>query len=103
MAIAGTTQRGRRRFATAHGPIVHALRAFCHEAGSVLARADAARRLGRRGHWSIETRLHRPNDVTFGEDACLIRVGPGPTVLALLRDAALALLHRAGIRRIAAG
>jgi len=56
----------------------------------------------RRGHWSIENRLHRHKDVNFGEDASLIHVGSGPTVMALLRDAALSLLHRAGIRRIAA-
>jgi predicted transposase YbfD/YdcC len=65
--------------------------------------ADAARLLAlRRGHWSIENLLHRHKDVNFGEDASLIHVGQGPTVMALLRDAALNLLHRAGIRRIAA-
>jgi predicted transposase YbfD/YdcC len=65
--------------------------------------ADAAQVLAlRRGHWSIENRLHRHKDVNFGEDASLIHVGSGPTVMALLRDAALSLLHRAGIRRIAA-
>jgi len=65
--------------------------------------ADAARLLAlRRGHWSIENRLHRHKDVNFGEDASLIHAGQGPTVLALLRDAALNLLHRAGIRQIAA-
>jgi predicted transposase YbfD/YdcC len=64
--------------------------------------ADAARLLTlRRGHWSIENRLHRHKDVNFGEDASLIHVGQGPTVMALLRDAALSLLHQAGIRRIA--
>lgn len=65
--------------------------------------ADPARVLAlRRGHWSIENQLHRCKDVTFGEDASLIHVGQGPTVMALLRDAAVSLLHRAGIRRIAA-
>lgn len=65
-------------------------------------RADAARLLAlRRGHWSIENQLHRHKDVNFGEDASLIHVGQGPTVMALLRDAALNLLHRAGCRRIA--
>jgi predicted transposase YbfD/YdcC len=66
------------------------------------ARADAARLLAlRRGHWSIENRLHRHKDVNFGEDASLIHVDHGPTVLALLRDTALNLLHRVGITRIA--
>jgi predicted transposase YbfD/YdcC len=65
--------------------------------------ADAARLLTlRRGHWSIENRLHRHKDVNFGEDASLIHAGQGPTVMALLRDAALNLLHQAGVRRIAA-
>ena len=64
---------------------------------------DPARLLAlRRGHWAIENRLHRHKDVNFGEDASLIHVGQGPTVMALLRDAAVNLLHRAGIRRIAA-
>lgn len=67
------------------------------------AHADAARLLAlRRGHWSIENQLHRHKDVTFGEDASLIHLGQGPTVLALLRDAALNMLHQAGIRQIAA-
>jgi predicted transposase YbfD/YdcC len=65
--------------------------------------ADAARLLTvRRGHWSIENQLPRHKDVNFGEDASLIHVGQGPTVMALLRDAALSLLHRAGLHRIAA-
>lgn len=65
--------------------------------------ADAPRLLAlRRGHWAIENRLHRCKDVNFGEDASLIHVGAGPTVMALLRDAALSLLHRAGVRRVAA-
>lgn len=64
--------------------------------------ADAARLLAlRRGHWSIENQLHRHKDVNFGEDASLIHTGHGPTVMALLRDAALSLLPQAGIRRIA--
>jgi len=56
----------------------------------------------RRGHWAIENALHRQKDVAFGEDASLIHLGQGPTVMALLRDAALNLLRRAGVRQIAA-
>ena len=56
----------------------------------------------RRGHWAIENRLHRCKDVTLGEDASLIHVGQGPTVMALLRDAAVNLLSRTGVRRVAA-
>jgi len=66
-------------------------------------RADPARLLTlRRGHWAIENRLHRQKDVAFGEDASLVHLGQGPTVMALVRDAALTLLHQAGIRQIAA-
>jgi predicted transposase YbfD/YdcC len=64
--------------------------------------ANAARLLAlRRGHWTIENRLHRRKDVTFGEDASLIHVGQGPIVMALLRDAAVSLLHHAGVTRVA--
>jgi predicted transposase YbfD/YdcC len=66
------------------------------------ADADPARLLAlRRGHWQIENRLHLPKDVTLGEDASLVHAGAGPTVMALLRDAALSLLRRAGHRAIA--
>jgi predicted transposase YbfD/YdcC len=62
-----------------------------------------ARLLGlKRRHWQIENGLHRSKDVTFGEDASLVHVGQGPTILAMLRDAAISLLHRAGVRAIAA-
>jgi hypothetical protein len=56
--------------------------------------ADAAQLLAlRRGHWTIENRVHRHKDVAFGEDASLIHCGAGPTILALPRDAALNLLR----------
>lgn len=56
----------------------------------------------KRGHWGIEHGLHRVKDVTLGEDASTIHCGQRPTVLAFLRDAALSLLRRAGVRHIAA-
>jgi transposase-like protein len=56
----------------------------------------------KRGHWQIENRLHRIKDVSLGEDASLIHTGQGPTVLALLRETAINVPHRAGIHRIAA-
>jgi predicted transposase YbfD/YdcC len=56
----------------------------------------------KRGHWSIENGLHRVKDVSLDEDQSLIHQGQGPTVMALLRDAAVSLLHRAGIRHISA-
>jgi predicted transposase YbfD/YdcC len=62
-----------------------------------------ARLLGlKRAHWKIENGLHRVKDVTLGEDQSTTHTGQGPTVLAMLRDAALNLLRRAGIHQIAA-
>lgn len=79
-------------------------RRICHYGITSLtpAQADAARLLAlRRAHWSIENHLHRSKDINFGEDASLIHLGAGPTVMAMLRDAALSVLHLAGITRIA--
>lgn len=64
--------------------------------------ADPARLLAlRRGHGRIENRLHHTKHVTLGEDASLVHTGAGPTVMALLRAAALSLLRRAGHHAIA--
>lgn len=66
------------------------------------AAADARRLLAlKRGHWSIENGLHRTKDVVLGEDASLVHRGAGPTVMAMLRDTAVSLLHRVGCRTIA--
>ena len=66
-------------------------------------RADPIRLLAlRRGHWTIENRVHRHKDVAFGEDASLVHLGQGSTVLALLRKAALTALHQARCRHGAA-
>ena len=40
--------------------------------------------------------------LALGEDQSLIHQGQGPTIMALLRDAAMSVLHRAGIRHISA-
>jgi predicted transposase YbfD/YdcC len=55
----------------------------------------------KRGHWAIENGLHRVKDVTLGEDQSTAHTGQGPSVMAFLRDAALSLLRRAGVRQIA--
>lgn len=66
------------------------------------ARADAATLLAlSRGHWGIENRGHFVKDVTFGEDHSTIHTGRGPTIAALLRDAARGLLRLAGCQAIA--
>jgi predicted transposase YbfD/YdcC len=68
------------------------------------AQADAAALLRfRRGHWAIENRLHWVRDVTFGEDACQVRSGAAPQVLAALRNAVIGLLRRWRTPNIAAG
>ncbi len=46
------------------------------------------------GHWEIENRLHWVRDVTLGEDACGVRSGEAPQVLAALRNAAVHLLEK---------
>lgn len=56
-------------------------------------RADAATLLQLvRDHWSIENGLHYPRDVTLREDACRVRRGSAPQVLAALRNSIVHLL-----------
>jgi predicted transposase YbfD/YdcC len=45
-----------------------------------------------RDHWRIENGLHYVRDVTLGEDACRVRKGSAPQVLAALRNAVVHLL-----------
>lgn len=49
-----------------------------------------------RDHWAIENSLFHVRDVTFREDACRVRTGSAPAVLAELRNAALTLIRRTG-------
>lgn len=60
-----------------------------------------------REHWGIENGLHYVRDVTLGEDACRVRRGSAPQVLAAVRNAIIHLLagtdapnHAAAIRRL---
>jgi Transposase DDE domain len=70
--------------------------------------ADAERLSGLvREHWGIENGLHYVRDVTLGEDACRVRKGSAPQVLAAVRNAVIHLLagmdapsHAAAIRRL---
>lgn len=55
-----------------------------------------------RDHWGIENGLHYVKDVTLGEDASTLHVGTGPTVMAILRNTVVSLIHRAGFRTVAA-
>jgi len=54
-----------------------------------------------RGHWQIENGLHYIKDVTLGEDRSLMHTGNGPSIMAILRDTVVSVLHRAGWRTIA--
>jgi len=54
-----------------------------------------------RAHWSIENRLHWVRDVTFGEDHSQVRTGNAPTVMAGLRNFAIALHRQRGATNIA--
>jgi predicted transposase YbfD/YdcC len=66
-------------------------------------RADAKCLLAlNRGHWSIENRLHYVRDVTMGEDACRVRSGAAPQVLAAIRNAVIGLLRAKGAGNMAA-
>jgi hypothetical protein len=60
-----------------------------------------------REHWGIENKLHYVRDVTLGEDACRVRRGSAPQVLAAVRNTVIHLLagtgapnHAAAIRRL---
>jgi hypothetical protein len=60
-----------------------------------------------REHWGMENGLHYVRDVTLGEDACRVRKGSAPQVLAAVRNAVIHLLagveapsHAAAIRRL---
>lgn len=64
--------------------------------------ADVTRLLALvRGHWGIENGLHYVKDVTLGEDRSVIHTGHGPSIMAILRDTMVSVLHRAGWRTIA--
>ena len=57
-------------------------------------KADATRLLQiTRDHWRIENNLHWVRDVTFGEDACRVRSGTAPQVLAALRNTVIHMLR----------
>jgi predicted transposase YbfD/YdcC len=55
-----------------------------------------------RRHGHSEHRLHWIRDVTLGEDACQVRSGQAPQVLAALRTAVVGLLRRHRVPNLAA-
>ena len=65
--------------------------------------ADAERLLAlNRGHWVVENRNHRPRDTTFGEDACLMHTGHGPSNNAIVNQTALAIIFHRGFTQVQA-
>ncbi len=67
--------------------VVHGITSLSEE------RADAAAlQVYLRDHWRIENELHHVRDVTLREDACRVRSGSAPQVLAALRNAVVHLL-----------
>ena len=54
----------------------------------------------RRGHWTIENKLHWIRDVVFKEDASHARTGSIPHVMAALRNTAISVLRFAGRTKI---
>lgn len=66
-------------------------------------RADAETLLNlARNHWRIENSLFHVKDVSFAEDACRVRSGEAPVALAHIRNAALNLIRRRGLKPRAA-
>ena len=66
-------------------------------------KADAERLLAlNRGHWVVENRNHRPRDTTFGEDACLMHTGHGPSNNSIVNQTALAIIFHRGFTLVQA-
>ena len=79
-----------RRFTTV---TVYAVTSLTHAQASPARLADLIC-----GHWAVEA-LHHLRDVTFAEDACQVRTGSGPHVMATLRNLVIGVPGRAGQRR----
>lgn len=52
-------------------------------------------------HWAIENRLHYRRDVTLREDACQVRKGAAPRVLAVLNSFVLGVCDLLGVTNVA--
>jgi predicted transposase YbfD/YdcC len=55
-----------------------------------------------RGHWGIENKLHWVRDMSLGEDACRVRTGEAPEILAAVRNSVLRLIRSSGLTESAA-
>jgi hypothetical protein len=84
-------ERRRRLRGKESAEVVHAITSLGPD------RATAADLLAlSRAPWEIENRLHWVRDVTPREDACRVRSGQAPQVLAACRNAVLTPLRRLG-------
>lgn len=65
--------------------------------------ANAARLLDiTRAEWGIENGMHYRRDVTLQEDACQLRRGDGPQVLAAIHNVVIGLVAQQGLSNLAA-
>ena len=55
-----------------------------------------------RGQWTIENKVHWIGDVTFRKDACRIRTGARPRIMATLRVLAIRVIRQASYPIVAA-
>jgi hypothetical protein len=66
-------------------------------------KADAGQLLALvRAHWGIENKVFHVRDQTLGEDACRVRTGSAPAILATVRNSILNLLQTLGVTNRAA-
>jgi predicted transposase YbfD/YdcC len=76
--------------------IVYAITSLDHRAADLRLLADWLQ-----GHWAIENSVHHVRDVTQREDACRIRLGAGPQLMAALRNTATNIARLGGHTNIA--
>ena len=81
--------------------VLHEVRYGVTSAPKEVADARRVLRLAR-GEWGIENGLHYRRDVTLKEDACQLRRGRGPQVMAALNNAVIGLFGQAGEENLAA-
>lgn len=89
-------QTWKRKQRVAHQEVVYGITSLTREQAGP---EDLLRLV--RGHWRIEVRSHYIRDVTYGEDACLVRTGKLPQVLAVLRTAVISRFRMDGVTNIA--
>jgi predicted transposase YbfD/YdcC len=85
-------ERRRRIGSKESAEVVHAITSLGPERATAAADLLALSR----AHWEIENRPHWVRDTTLREDACRVRAGQAPQVLAACRNAVLTLLRRLG-------